>query len=254
MAVEQVPCSQGGECAVGDVGPGGGIVFYVSEKLQSWGRYIEVAPNGWNRGRPDPNVKPYCDALLDSFNYPVTSPKIGQGQANTDTLVRVCPVGAAATARDYRGGGFNNWSLPSKEEFEEFFYEIPGVVLNEGNPWYWTSTNDQYGRNFAFYEGHEKFSHTHSASNASHVRPVRHFMTNEDQLFLAEEKERLREASERKYKNCAELNKVFSGGIAKSAGTRNKGKATKSVPYVSAKGYNLNKSLDRDKDGLVCER
>jgi hypothetical protein len=248
---DDIPCSEGGVCQVGDVGPGGGIVFYVDSKLNSWGRYIEVAPNGWNRGRPDPSVRPYCYEKTETLDYlPITSPTIGDGKSNTDRLIKVCPNGAAATARAYQGGGQKNWSLPSKEEFEEFYYEAPGLLLNEGNPWYWTSTNDEYGRNYAFYEPREKFDGSFSRTNDAHVRPVRHFMSNSDKQFLADQKI----ASEKKYKNCSALNSVFPGGIASKSNSKNKGGKTYVAPYVSTKGYSLNKGLDRDKDGIVCER
>jgi hypothetical protein len=58
----------------------------------------------------------------------------------------------------------------------------------------------------------------------------------------------------RAYKNCTELNKVYKGGVAKNAKIRNKGGKTKYKPTVSLKVYNLNKSRDRDKDGIACER
>lgn len=35
-----LPCRNGGTCALGDVGPGGGIVFYVSPTPQWWGQYL----------------------------------------------------------------------------------------------------------------------------------------------------------------------------------------------------------------------
>jgi hypothetical protein len=58
----------------------------------------------------------------------------------------------------------------------------------------------------------------------------------------------------KKYSNCAALNHDYPGGVAKSSGTRNKGGVTKYIPRVSAKVYSENKSKDRDKDGIVCER
>ena len=59
----------------------------------------------------------------------------------------------------------------------------------------------------------------------------------------------------RTYKNCTELNKVYKGGVAKNSKVRNKGGKTKYKPTVSKKVYDLNyKRLDRDKDGIACER
>lgn len=60
--------------------------------------------------------------------------------------------------------------------------------------------------------------------------------------------------SPRKYKNCGDLNKVYKGGVARSSKSVNSGSKLKQKPVVNAKVYELNKSLDRDKDGLVCER
>jgi hypothetical protein len=57
-----------------------------------------------------------------------------------------------------------------------------------------------------------------------------------------------------KYKNCSALNKKFSGGIRKTSSTRNKGSALRVTPYTSWAGYNKNKHLDRDKDGIACEK
>lgn len=57
-----------------------------------------------------------------------------------------------------------------------------------------------------------------------------------------------------KYKNCAALNKVYPGGVAKSSSSKNTGGKIRLKQIVNAKVYDLNKSLDRDKDGLACER
>ena len=58
---------------------------------------------------------------------------------------------------------------------------------------------------------------------------------------------------EKKFSNCSALNKVYPGGVAKSAKWKNKGGEIKNTPVVNAKVYNENSSRDRDKDGIACE-
>lgn len=38
-------------CSVGQLGPGGGIVFFDAGAEQPWGRYLEAAPLGWSQGQ-----------------------------------------------------------------------------------------------------------------------------------------------------------------------------------------------------------
>lgn len=61
-------------------------------------------------------------------------------------------------------------------------------------------------------------------------------------------------AAAKTYKNCTELNKDYKGGVAKSASIQNKGGKTKHKPFVSAELYEANKSKDRDKDFIACEK
>ena len=56
------------------------------------------------------------------------------------------------------------------------------------------------------------------------------------------------------FKNCTELNKVYKGGVARSSSVKNKGGKTNYKPYVSKALYDANKSRDRDKDLIACER
>jgi len=65
------------------------------------------------------------------------------------------------------------------------------------------------------------------------------------------------------YKNCAAVQKVYSGGIAKKSVTKNTVKAKSGkVEYRALKGtvkkddalYNANKKMDADKDGIACEK
>ena len=64
-----------------------------------------------------------------------------------------------------------------------------------------------------------------------------------------------------KYKNCKALNKVHTSGVAKPGAQdtkKVKGKkvtvTTSGVPTYDAALYKKNKKLDRDKDGIACER
>jgi hypothetical protein len=61
-------------------------------------------------------------------------------------------------------------------------------------------------------------------------------------------------ATVKTYKNCAALNKVYKHGVGKKgAKDKTSGKAVTSFK-VSASLYNANKKLDRDKDGVACEK
>lgn len=58
---------------------------------------------------------------------------------------------------------------------------------------------------------------------------------------------------DKKFSNCAELVKVYPGGVAKTSKSVNKGGKTKKIPTVNSKVYSENSSKDRDKDGIACE-
>ena len=60
-------------------------------------------------------------------------------------------------------------------------------------------------------------------------------------------------AAAKKFKNCTELNKVYPGGVA-LPGAVNTGGATKKEPKYDKALYAANKSSDRDKDGIACEK
>jgi hypothetical protein len=64
------------------------------------------------------------------------------------------------------------------------------------------------------------------------------------------------------YKNCTAVNKEYPGGVALSADSKNlktsKGKSvevkSKKLPTVDATLYEELKKLDKDKDGIACEK
>lgn len=64
-----------------------------------------------------------------------------------------------------------------------------------------------------------------------------------------------------KYKNCTALNKVYPGGISVTGAidmTKKNGKLVaakpKKVAVVDDAVYEVNRKLDRDKDGIACEK
>jgi hypothetical protein len=60
------------------------------------------------------------------------------------------------------------------------------------------------------------------------------------------------------FKNCTQLNKVYKGGVAKAGVKYNKVSGKKRAFTVKPKSstalYKANKKLDRDKDGVACEK
>jgi len=58
-----------------------------------------------------------------------------------------------------------------------------------------------------------------------------------------------------KYKNCTALNKVYPHGLAKSKYVKDHTSGTPVKNFwVNAKVYAVNTGLDRDKDGIACEK
>ena len=59
-------------------------------------------------------------------------------------------------------------------------------------------------------------------------------------------------AAARKFANCTVMHAVYKGGVARP-GYKEPSKL-RYKPYVNLGLYNANKSLDRDHDGIACER
>ncbi len=111
-----VPASGGGSVSyrVGDVGPGGGLVFYIDG---SSGLRYEMAPKTW--GVNETTGIKWCS---DTSNFVVTGTAIGTGSANTTAMLTnaspfaACTSSAPNVVRAYRGGGLTDWFMPSQDE------------------------------------------------------------------------------------------------------------------------------------------
>ena len=136
---------------IGDVGPGGGIIFYVSEEgFYSYGpgtaHYLEAAP-------ADMATTLEWESGGGPFTFiGSTGTGIGSGNGNTNAILNKVPTYPAALAcRNYNGGGLWDWFLPSKDELNEL-YKQRNLVGGDFGVVYWSSSEgssyDAWGQNF----------------------------------------------------------------------------------------------------------
>jgi len=160
--------SEGVTYRLGDIGPGGGLVFLIADGLT-----YEMAPNTWS-GLQDPLAES-CDA---NRNIPdATGTTIGAGATNTAAIVAECTSGASSDAAAYRGGGFTDWFLPSKDELNSVYsFSLPvdrAATYEFNRDRYWTSStvlNGAWGQDFT--DG----AQTDLSWNSDlYVRPIRAF-------------------------------------------------------------------------------
>jgi hypothetical protein len=174
---------------VGQAGPGGGIIYFVSNEsftcgptLASSCNYLEVAPSGWNTGS-DPDIR---WAVSEQGSNDVTSITndavpynnllgVGLGYKNSLAIVAQNGAGttyAAGVARAYAGGSKSDWYLPTTAELNLLCQWVRGVAQsvttgcsggfyeqnNTGNliaagiknNYYWSSS--EKNANFAWYQ------------------------------------------------------------------------------------------------------
>ena len=147
LTVTAITCASGGTCIVGDRGPGGGIVFYVSAtNFTSTGstcnttcKYLEVAPAGWNNGAVvanDPWLR-WSNNISATTGQDITTVstqgiaamsayerfnwRIGQGFYNTSLMkVSGATSEAQAAVLAYAGSSTaGQWFIPSMNELNE---------------------------------------------------------------------------------------------------------------------------------------
>ena len=117
--------------STGDVGPGGGRVFYVHSDGFSCGatssqtcHYLEYAPHYWNGG----DIEPVLSWASSSPTQILSTNYFAKGQGQLGTLEIASQStdrnNAAAKSLDYRGGGYDDWYLPNLGEMVQITYFI----------------------------------------------------------------------------------------------------------------------------------
>ena len=176
--ITQKPCANGGVCAVGDIGPGGGVIFYKDLTRAVGSQYFEAACAGWSDGTcggsdlTDPTAQWGCFGTLIAG---ADGTNIGTGEKNTTDIVTGCPtVGIAARrAKNLVLGGQSDWFLPSKNELNQMY--IRRTAIGGFSPdFYWSSSefsdSSPWGQHFSFNEQYDQ-----NKVITYYVRPVRAF-------------------------------------------------------------------------------
>jgi hypothetical protein len=172
--IGHISCANGGSCVVGDIGPGGGVVFHVITNTSdsqtaitdytSGGIYLEAAPVGWGNGISvaagettgtsylDPVVK-WCNI---NTNLNGSQPGIGRGGLNTKNMDTYCSSGAGKIAASLDLAGIKDWYLPSRNELEKMADQknLIGLIYGLNNCYnstcYWSSTDNGESTALAF--------------------------------------------------------------------------------------------------------
>ncbi len=148
---------------IGDTGPAGGKVFYLSDDTGLHG--LEAAPVDQSTGAPWG-----CKGRVVG-----TGTDVGMGKANTAAIVELCGAGTAAqVAANYSLNGFKDWYLPSKDELKLLYaqYErVGGFTLTN----YWSSSeiSATLAHNLVFFPS--MYPVNYDKLNTPRVRAVRDF-------------------------------------------------------------------------------
>jgi hypothetical protein len=182
-------CGDGGEnkksndptYAIGDTGPGGGIVFYDKGSISDGWRYLEAALSDIATGpwlTQELWVIDLGGMAQDWLGIPGTMTAIGKGKGNTAAILAADATAPAAKACvDYRGpNNKDDWFLPSKDELNEMHKER--TLLGTNSERYWSSSLYLAGIPWCQWFGGEVsgVQENHCGANCDfNVRPIRAF-------------------------------------------------------------------------------
>ena len=127
----------------------GGIVFYIFGPSDNG--YVVGETHGLIAASEDQSSGIHWSEGSDSSYKTVpTERSIGSGKTNTEKIIAKQGPGsyAAQVCADYRGGGYDDWFLPSKEELNAL-YQSKGAVGGFTGKYYWSSSEERFGYHYA---------------------------------------------------------------------------------------------------------
>ena len=162
--------------SLGEVGPGGGLVFLISG-----GRTYEMAPNTWSGVASDRPTKMWCATLAGTAAPGSEGTAVGTGAANTVAIEAVCDSGAGYSAGAYVYGGKNDWYLPSSDELNAMYLYKPFISAGAytfQSGWdirYWASSSASGSWASCQYFGDSTPGNRAAClmGQSHHVRPIR---------------------------------------------------------------------------------
>lgn len=153
---------------VGNIGPGGGIVFYDNPNYITDGwQYLEAATADQSTG-----ASWGCSGTAIPGS---SSGAIGAGKANTKAIVDGCSESGIAAKLCYGnnlGNGYTDWFLPSLNELKQLYNE-KSIVGGFSNTLYWSSSSGNstiYADTVSLEKGYDTVS---SKTDTKYVRCVR---------------------------------------------------------------------------------
>jgi hypothetical protein len=127
----------------------------------------DIVSNNWWNGS---NTTTGATAGFSSF-------VLGAGFGNTNAIISSQGAGtyAATLCRNFTGGGYNDWYLPSSQELQKL-YNNRAIIGGFGNQGYWTSNEtDSSQAYYLFFFNGSIGSSSKSSGIPTRVRPVRSF-------------------------------------------------------------------------------
>ncbi len=130
------------EYSIGDVGPAGGLIFYLNPNFAADGwRYLEAAPFDQSAGAPWGCFRTLIPGARGTA--------IGAGRQNTLDINATCssPGCAASLCTNFSFNGIRGWFLPSTDELMQMYINLKLAGLGDFGPndvadncTYWSST------------------------------------------------------------------------------------------------------------------
>jgi len=150
ISAHSTTCATGGSCAIGDTGPGGGIVYYISPTTftetgaacASTCKYLEMAPSGWDS--PTSLTDPHFLWSADlTTTLRASGVDLGTGLSNTALMYNSGNSPAADAVHNYSAGGYHDWFIAAAGEtlgmYDPAVYTLAGFTFPEIT---WTSTEN----------------------------------------------------------------------------------------------------------------